>query len=207
MTTSHHVSLDPANKRIRTQRLVLRPWTLTDAEPALAIYGAADVTRWLSPAMTRVTDTGTMQNLLAQWIADCDNRGLPLGRWVVEDAATGNLIGGVSLLPLPPGRHDLEIGWQIAPTAWGRGYGAEAGHAVAHQAFEGGVSELFAVVRPGNKRGIATALRVGMEWVGETDKYYNMTLQVYRLTKADLDYPQPGLTHPPNQSRAQSPDS
>jgi RimJ/RimL family protein N-acetyltransferase len=195
--STDHVVLDPPNKRILTQRLVLRPWTLPDAEPALAIYAAPDVTRWLSPAMTRVADTAMMRDLLAQWIADRDDRGLPLGRWAVEDAASGNVIGGVSLLPLPPGRHDLEIGWQLAPTAWGHGYGAEAGHAVAHQAFESGVSELFAVVRPGNQRGISTALRVGMEWVGETDKYYNLSLQIYRLTKADLDYPLPGRIKPP----------
>jgi len=26
-----------------------------------------------------------------------------------------------------------------------------------------------------------------MEWVGETDKYFGLTLQVYRLWPADLD--------------------
>jgi hypothetical protein len=26
-----------------------------------------------------------------------------------------------------------------------------------------------------------------MEWVGETDKYYGLTLQVYRLREGDLD--------------------
>ena len=40
-------------------------------------------------------------------------------------------------------------------------------------------------------RGVATARRIGMEWVGETDKYYGLTLQIYRLTAADLDYPEP----------------
>jgi hypothetical protein len=30
-----------------------------------------------------------------------------------------------------------------------------------------------------------------MEWVGEADKYYGLTLQIYRLTAADLDYPEP----------------
>jgi hypothetical protein len=50
---------------------------------------------------------------------------------------------------------------------------------------------VFAVVRLGNTRGFATARRVGMEWVGETDKYYGLTLQIYRLTAADLDYPEP----------------
>ena len=55
---------------------------------------------------------------------------------------------------------------------------------MAHYAFASGVDEIFAVVRPRNARGAATARRVGMEWVGETDKYYALTLQVYRLRRA-----------------------
>jgi len=43
------------------------------------------------------------------------------------------------------------------------------------------------VVRPGNVRATATARRNGMEWVGETGKYFGLTLQVYRLRPADLD--------------------
>jgi RimJ/RimL family protein N-acetyltransferase len=42
------------------------------------------------------------------------------------------------------------------------------------------------VVRPANRRAEATVRRLGMEWVGETDKYYDLRLQVYRLRPADL---------------------
>ena len=66
------------------------------------------------------------------------------------------------------------MAWQLAPHAWGRGIAAEAGHAVAHHAFASGLDELFAVVRSQNSRGAATAQRVGMEWVGETEKYYDL---------------------------------
>jgi RimJ/RimL family protein N-acetyltransferase len=184
------VRVDPATKEIRTQRLRLRTWTPTDAPAALEIYRAPEVARWLAPAMDAVTDLGAMRGVLDAWAAQCRSAELPQGRWAVEDFTTGTVIGGVSLMPLPPGCTDLEIGWQIAPRFWGQGYGSEAGHGVAHQAFESRTAaELFAVVRPGNTRGIATARRVGMEWVGETSKYYDMTLQIYRLTKADLDYP------------------
>ena len=93
------------------------------------------------------------------------------------------------MLPLPPYGEDLEVAWQLAPHAWGHGYAAEAGHAVAHHAFASGVEELFAVVRTQNGRGAATAQRVGMEWVGETEKYYDLRLQVYRLRKGELDVP------------------
>jgi RimJ/RimL family protein N-acetyltransferase len=46
--------------------------------------------------------------------------------------------------------------------------------------------ELYAVARPHNKRAISTAKRLGMEWVGETDKYYDLNLQVYRIRAADF---------------------
>jgi RimJ/RimL family protein N-acetyltransferase len=58
---------------------------------------------------------------------------------------------------------------------------------VAGWAFTQEIDEVFAVVRPGNTRAAATARRNGMSWVGETDKYYGLTLQVYRLRPADLD--------------------
>jgi RimJ/RimL family protein N-acetyltransferase len=172
--------------------LVLRPWHQDDETAAAAVYGAPEVALWLCPALPAIVDRSDMRRRLGEWMAESDAAGLPLGRWAITDKQSGRVIGGVALLPLPPGRTDLEIGWQVAPAKWGHGYGAEAGHAVAHQAFEnGGLSEVFAVVRPGNHRGVATARRVGMEWVGATTKYYGLSLDVYRLWKADLDLPEP----------------
>jgi predicted GNAT family acetyltransferase len=99
----------------------------------------------------------------------------------------------VALLYLPPGGEDLEIGVQLAPDVWGRGLASEAGHRVAHYGLaHDGVEEVFAVVRPTNTRAAAMARRIGMEWVGETDKYYDLRLHVYRLQAADLDRPLPG---------------
>ncbi len=40
----------------------VRPWTVDDAEAALAVYGTEDVARWLSPAMDRVTDVDRMRS-------------------------------------------------------------------------------------------------------------------------------------------------
>jgi RimJ/RimL family protein N-acetyltransferase len=173
---------------IRTPRLRLRPWSVDDAEAALQVSGDQDVARWLSPAMDRVPDTTAMRAMIDRW-AD-QQLTAPEGRWAVTLADTGELVGGVAVLPLPPDGEDLEVGWQLAPQAWGQGIAAEAGHAVAHHAFTSGVEELFAVVREQNGRGAATAQRVGMEWVGETDKYYHLRLQVFRLRKGDLDVPQ-----------------
>lgn len=195
MSEHRHVEWDAGTRRLITARLVLRPWRLDDDVAASAIYGAPEVARWLSPALPPVSDGSEMRQILSTWMTVNDAEGLPVGRWAITEKISGEVIGGVALIPVPPERNDLEIGWQLAPSMWGHGYGAEAGHAVAHQAFEdAGLSEVFAVVRPGNGRGVATARRIGMTWVGETDKYYGLSLQVYRLTKADLDLPEPGCT-------------
>jgi RimJ/RimL family protein N-acetyltransferase len=190
MCEDAHLQVVAGTDELITKRLRLRPWTSSDADvdAALAIFGKREVARWLAPAVPRVADRAEMRQLLTRWITQHDEAGRLLGHWAVEIRDTDRVIGAVSLLPLPPGCTDLEIGWQVAPADWGHGYGAEAGHAVAHQALANGVSEVFAAVRLSNTRGVATAQRVGMEWVGVTDKYYGLTLQIYRLTAADVDY-------------------
>ena len=60
-------------------------------------------------------------------------------------------------------------------------------YALAQWAFSQGTDEIFAVVRPDNTRAAATVRRDGMEWVGETSKYFGLTMQVFRLRPADLN--------------------
>jgi RimJ/RimL family protein N-acetyltransferase len=171
-----------------TERLLLRAWRLDDAEAALGIYGAADVARWLRPAMARVEDAATMRSILQRWIAEDEQLIPPAGRWAIELKGTARLVGGAILLPIPPNNLDLEMGWELHPQAWGRGYATEAGRAVARWAFDEGFDEIMSVVRPGNRRAAATAHRIGMEWVGETEKYYGLRLQVFRLRAGDFNH-------------------
>ena len=171
---------------LKTERLTLRRWRVDDADAALPIYSASNVARWLSPAMDDVPDVDAMRLVLQQWIAEDARLPEPAGRWAVERSEDGELIGGAVLLPLPPRGEDLEMGWQLHPDVWGQGYAAEAGRAVARWAFDQGWDEVLAVARPNNARAQATARRIGMEWVGETEKYYDLRLQVFRIRPADL---------------------
>ncbi|MDG4825253.1 GNAT family N-acetyltransferase [Asanoa sp. WMMD1127] len=174
---------------LKTDRLNLRPWRVDDAEAALPIYGASNVARWLSPAMDSVPDADAMRLVLQQWVAEDARLPEPAGRWAVERRDDGRLVGGAILLPLPPRGEDLEMGWQLHPDVWGQGYAAEAGRAIARWAFDQGWDEVLAVARPANSRAQATARRIGMDWVGETEKYYGLRLQVFRLRPADLTDP------------------
>ena len=183
----HNNAVSISGRVITTPRLRLKPWQSEDAEDALRIFGSDQVARWLAPAMSQVSDLEEMRDLLLGWVATEGNSERPTGRWAVEELETGRIVGAAAVRPLPPLDEDLEIGWQLAPEAWGRGLASEAGHALAHFVFSEGEDELFAVVRPRNSKGAATARRVGMEWVGETEKYYGLRLQVFRLRKGELD--------------------
>lgn len=171
---------------LRTERLLIRDWSLDDAEAAYAIYGSAEVARWLTPEMRAVADVTAMRSVLEAWVEAQPNLVPPAGRWAVVRRADGAVIGGLSLRLLPPFEEDFELNWQLRPDVWGSGYAAEASRTLIRWAFEQGLEELFAVARPGNKRAIATARRIGMEWVGETDKYYDLRLQVFRCRPSDL---------------------
>jgi RimJ/RimL family protein N-acetyltransferase len=172
-------------QRLETDRLILRPWTADDAGAALHAYGDEEVARWLAPAMDRVRDQEAMRVVLQQWIAEDVRMLTPAGRWAVQLRNDGRFIGGATLLPLPPD-DEYEIGWQLQRDEWGNGYATEIGIALARWAFQQGLEQVIAVVRPANTRAIATLGRIGMEWTGETEKYHNLRLEAYRLRPADL---------------------
>ena len=107
----------------------------------------------------------------------------PLGGQTTEDE---ELVGSITLRRMPPFHEDLELAWQFAPEQWGNGYATEAARAVADWAFAASAHELFAVMRPANERAENSRAGSACSGWGETDKYYDLRLQVYRLRPPDL---------------------
>jgi RimJ/RimL family protein N-acetyltransferase len=169
--------------RLSTDRLVLRPWQVDDAPMALRVYQAADVARWLVPVLDGVGDEPAMRTVLQRWVDEDKELEPPAGRWAIEH--DGAVIGGATLLPLAPD-DEYEVGWQLHPDAWGNGYATEVGQALARWAFEQGIEQVIAVVRPANTRALSLVRRIGMQWVGETEKYHGLRLQAFRLRPSDL---------------------
>jgi ribosomal-protein-alanine N-acetyltransferase len=174
------------NLAVQTERLVMGPWTPEDVSPGLDIFGNEDVTHWLAPAMEPIHDAAGMSAALERWAQEDAEAEPPVGHWAVRRAQDAVLVGSITLRRMPPYQEDLELAWQFSPSHWGNGYATEAARAVAGWAFESSAHELFAVMRPANERAVKVARRLGMQWVGETDKYYDLRLQVYRLRPTDL---------------------
>ena len=174
---------------VSTPRLELAPWSVDDAAAGLSIFGDREVSHWLTPAVGPVSDEAAMRAWIEQWIEMDAEAEPPTGHWTVRRRLDGELIGSVTLRRMPPVDEDLELAWQFAPAFWGQGYAAEAAHAIAKWGFERSAHELFAVTRPANERAVRLAERLGMQWVGETEKYYDMRLQVFRVRPPELVRP------------------
>ena len=111
----------------------------------------------------------------------------PVGHWTVRRREDDRLARDRSRCDgCPRSKRISSCAWQFAPAQWGNGYATEAAKTVAAWAFEGSAHELFSVMRPANQRAEKLARRLGFQWVGETDKYYDLRLQVYRLRPPDL---------------------
>jgi RimJ/RimL family protein N-acetyltransferase len=178
-----------------TARLVARDWTAGDAEAAFDIYGRDEVTRWLGPQPRRpVPSLQAMRERLARMIRQARVRP-EYGLWPVVLRSTGELVGAVLLQPLPGDDGDVEVGWHLNPGHWGNGYATEAGRGVIALAFgpdRAGLEPLdrvLAVVDPDNTRSQAVCRRLGMTHLGQSDRYYGVTLEVFQLGRGETSRP------------------
>jgi RimJ/RimL family protein N-acetyltransferase/predicted GNAT family acetyltransferase len=184
----HAVRLEPL--RIVTDRVVLRPWELVDAEVAYELFTHPSVTRWMRPVVPPIQTRLEARGLLDQWIQDSYQAPPPQGRWAIEQQDTGQVIGSIFLTTPAGAPSPLTLWWQVRPEATGEGYATEAAHAVAHHAFSVGAEQIYALVDPANERGKSIARRIGMRSYGSTRAYYNSTLNRYRLDRDELEQTQ-----------------
>ncbi|MEI4271278.1 GNAT family N-acetyltransferase [Klenkia sp. LSe6-5] len=163
---------------LRTDRLRVRAWTTSDDDLArLAdLYGRPEVLRFLSGP-----PSGGVRALVERWgqVHAADRRA---GCWAVEPLAGGPPAGTVLFKPLPGGVGEFEVGWHLHPDSWGRGYATEAAAAVVQHAFEDGLPEVYAVVRPCNEPSVAVCRRLGMEPLGRTTRWYGVECEAFRLS-------------------------
>lgn len=187
---------------LRTDRLLVRDWSIGDAPEALKIYRHDEALPWETTYRHRISQLTAMQEILRHWTAEQADMAPGTGRWAMALADGSALVGGITLLPMPVPEADVEIGYRLAPEYWGRGYAIEAGRALARWAFQHSLVEVFALVTHDNPRAAATARRIGMEWVGESAKYHGMQMEVYRLRPDNLAHPGDSVQLSPTSSLA-----
>jgi RimJ/RimL family protein N-acetyltransferase len=174
-----------------TPRLVARDWTAEDAQAAFDIYGRDEVMRWLGTQPRRpMASLDQMRERLDRMIARGEDQP-GYGLWALELRGTGQVVGAVLMQPLPGGDGEVEIGWHLNPDHWGRGYATEAGRGAIGLAFgpdQAGqvrirLDRVVAVVDPDNARSQAVCRRLDMNHLGQTDRYYGLTLELFELSR------------------------
>jgi RimJ/RimL family protein N-acetyltransferase len=154
---------------ITTDRLLIRPWRLDEADRLFDIQRRGEVVRWLSgvPMKDRRQAVERIEQYTAQLAADPR-----YGAWAVVERTRELPAGSVLLKALPNGEGEIEIGWHLHPDSWGRGIATEAAGALLARGFSGGLHEVWAVTHLDNQRSVAVCRKIGMRLLGVTDRWY-----------------------------------
>ncbi len=149
---------------LRTERLRMRPPTLSDVARVAALYGDPRVYQH-DPAGAK-SYTATEARVRAD-IAGWERDGI--GYWIVE--LDGRLAGVAGVMPvtLPSGCF-WNVYYRFAPETWGLGIASEAVRAALAQAREAVPGRSFVVrTRPRNVAAIRLAERLGLTRASELD--------------------------------------
>lgn len=148
---------------IETARLVLRDWREEDIPTFAAMCADPDVMRHF-PRLLSYDEAATMARRIR---AGLDRDGF--GLWAVEVKGGAPFIGFVGLSK-PEFRDDIEIGWRLAPTAWGHGYATEAAtSALAFGFVQLALPEIVSFTVPANLPSQRVMERIGMTRDPEAD--------------------------------------
>jgi RimJ/RimL family protein N-acetyltransferase len=155
------VRLVTATFPLVTDRLLLRPWRVSDAVAHREMWRERDPR---VPARRRIDAEGrpTVGDI-EDWI-----RGTPppgkLGLLVMERKGTGDVLGYCGLIanPLVPDG-EPEVAYELLRRAWGQGYATEAAQAVLGWARASGHRRLWATVRAWNDASLRVLARLGFD--------------------------------------------
>jgi RimJ/RimL family protein N-acetyltransferase len=177
---------------VDTERLHLRRLQASDREQMAAVWADPEVRQSLRPGQS-VDPAAAADDTVERHARHWEEHGF--GLWVVIEPASGELAGwiGASHPTFVPALADeIEIGWTLRHSSWGRGLATEAARAAAHAASAHLSPErLISLILPTNTRSIAVAKRLGMhpaETVLHRD--LGLDLQVYELSSSSSASPQ-----------------
>ena len=143
--------------RIETNRLILRPFELSDAEAAFGWFG--------DPVVMRFTPTGPLKSIeetntrLAFFMDHQKAHGF--SKWLVLDRSSGVAIGDSGLLVFQDYGW-IDLGFRFAQQCWGKGLATEAASAWVRAAFdEFRLNRLGAFVHPENAASIRVLEKMG----------------------------------------------
>ena len=111
-----------------------------------------------------------------------------MGSFATFDRESNQYVGTLMIKPLPDSENvdteDIEIGWHLGRSAWGKGFATEGGRKLLEIGFgKLKLDVIHAVVKKENIRSIKVTERLGMEHQGNTERYYGELVEHFTLTR------------------------
>lgn len=170
----------PSTVVISTERLLLRHLQEQDDEALYGVFGDPEVMQYGDGIQSREWVRNWLQKSMTQY------RQRRFGPYVVVEKNSGNVIGycGLFYFPNINGKPEVEIGYRLVRSAWGKGYATEAARAVCEHAFKNlGISRLIALIDPSNVASLRVAEKIGMHYDQDVMlKGYSHPDRVYCMT-------------------------
>ena len=177
---------------MQTERLSIVPLALDDLDLCLELFTDPAVVKYAGGTVTEAE----IRADISSWVRRGGNGGI--GIWSLSDRMTGEKLGSVALLPIPieeddtdfslvvPGTMpdgDIEIGYFLKPSAWGKGFATEACKRALQFAFEQtGLDEVVATFEVENTDSIHVLKKVGFKDHG-TRRCYGEDGPNFRVTR------------------------
>jgi RimJ/RimL family protein N-acetyltransferase len=147
---------------VSAEELLLR--ALTDADVEIVAPAFRDPQVGGEAGLPPV-DADALRALLHEQLPLLRERGL-LAPYVIEDTATGRILGGANLSRFDPLRDVVEVGYWLFVDARGLGIATRSVRALAGHAFANGIVRIEAHVRVGNDASERVLERLGFEREG-----------------------------------------
>jgi RimJ/RimL family protein N-acetyltransferase len=120
---------------LETERLVLRRFTEDDVDNLVELDSDPDVMHFITGG--RLTPRDEIQNEVLPAFLGCYERFAGYGFWAALERSTEQFVGWFHLRPAegaPPG--EVELGYRLRRSAWGKGYATEGSRALIRAGFE-----------------------------------------------------------------------
>jgi len=149
-----------------TERLVLRKFTVNDAQAMEAVF--------CDPEVMYSSDDGVESpEWVCNWINELIEKHYPswgCGKWAIIEKETNEVVGycGLSKHPDRCGPNEAELGYRLIKKKWGNGIASEAVGSVCEYGLKTlRLSRIIATVEPGNLASVRVLQKVGMRYESE----------------------------------------
>jgi RimJ/RimL family protein N-acetyltransferase len=150
---------------LNTERLVLRQFTEDDVDNLVELDGDPDVMRFINGG--RPTPRQEIENDILPMFLDYYERFPGYGFWAAVEKPTRQFVGWFHFRPAEgAGPDEIELGYRLRKSAWGKGYATEGSRALIDRGFaEFGVQRVVAFAMVVNVASRRVMEKAGLKFV------------------------------------------